>query len=260
MRISLLRTLTLTAALALAAVPSSAQPGPELPRREPTRGELEALLARSDQAARAPELSDEARTRAVAEAGLIRARLRDGDLQPGDQVALEVEGEQALTASFVVTPRRELVLPGMDPVSLSGVLRTELEDRLRAHVGRFLRHPVVRARAMMRVAVLGQVRTPGFYAVPAESMVSDAIMAAGGPLPTGRLESARISRGGARIWAGRGLQEAVQHGLTLDQMSLRSGDEIFIPQDPGSRTSVALRLATALPAAVLAVVGISRLF
>ena len=260
MRISSLRRLALAAALALAALPAAAQPGTDAPRREPTRAELEALLARSEDAARAPGVSDEERTRAAGEAELIRARLRDGDLQAGDQVALEVEGEQALTASFVVTPRRELVLPGMDPVSLQGVLRTELEDRMRAHVGRYLRHPVVRARAMMRVAVLGQVRTPGFYAVPAESMVSDAIMAAGGPLPTGRLAAARISRGGTRIWAGRGLQEAVRHGLTLDQMSLRSGDEIFIPQDPGSRTSMALRVATALPAAVLALVGISRLF
>lgn len=251
--------LTLLAA-ALASGSAAAQPGLDAPRQEPTRAELQALLERSARAAHDPSLSEEARQRAGNEAELIRVRLRDGDLQPGDQVALQVEGEQALTATFTVTPRRQLELPGMEPVSVQGVLRTELEDHLRAHVGRYLRQPVVHARAMMRVAVLGQVRTPGFYAVPAESMVSDAIMAAGGPLPTGKLASARISRGGERIWAGRSLQDAVQNGLSLDQMSLRSGDEIFIPQDSGSRASMALRVATALPAALLAVVGIARLF
>lgn len=248
----------LAAALALAPLSAAAQPDPA--RREPTRAELEVLLARSDGAARDPALAAEDRARAADEAALVRARLRDGDLQPGDQVALVVEGEPALTATFTVSPRRELVLPGMDPLTLAGVLRTELEDRARAHVARYIRQPVVHARAMMRVAVLGQVRMPGFYAVPAESMVSDAIMAAGGPLPTGKLSGARITRGGARIWAGRSLQDAVQQGLTMDQMSLRSGDEIFIPQDPGSRTSTALRVAAALPAAVLAVIGVARLF
>lgn len=252
--------LPIAAAALLAAHPAAAQPGPAEPRREPTRAELESLLARSAEAARSPALGDEARQRAGNEAEIIRARLRDGDLHPGDQVALEVEGEQALTATFTVSTGRELVLPGMEPLPLDGVLRTELEDRLRAHVGRYIRQPVVRARAMLRVAVLGQVGTPGFYSVPAESMVSDVIMAAGGPLPTGRISAARIERGGERIWAGRSLQDAVQYGLTLDQMSLRSGDAIFIPEQQPSRTSTLLRVATAVPAAVLAVIGMARLF
>ena len=68
------------------------------------------------------------------------------------------------------------------------------------------------------------------------------------------------SRGGERIWTGKGMQQAVQYGLTLDQMSLRSGDQIFVPQDTGSRSAGAMRVATALPAAVLAVIGIIQLF
>lgn len=250
----------LLAALAFAARPAAAQPGWDTPRREPTRTELEQQLARSAAAAANPALADDLRQRAANDAELLRARLRDGDLQPGDQVALQVEGEQALTATFTLNPRRELLLPGMDPLPLEGVLRTELQDRVRAHVARYLRDPSVRAQAMMRVAVFGQVRSPGFYAVPAEAMVSDVIMAAGGPLPTGRVAAASIERGGTRIWAGRSLQDAVQYGLTLDQMSLRSGDQIVIPEQPAGRTATALRVAAAVPAAVLAVIGVVRLF
>jgi protein involved in polysaccharide export with SLBB domain len=260
MRTHPIRLLVLAAALLLTARAAPAQPGWDSPRREPTRAELEALLARAARAADDPALSEEARTRAANEAELVRVRLRDGDLQPGDQVALQVEGEQALTATFTVSPGRELVLPGMDPLPVQGVLRTELEERVRAHVSRYLRQPVVRAQPMLRVAVLGQVRTPGFYAVPAHAMVSDVIMAAGGPLPTGRLASTRIERGGTRIWVGRSMRDAVQFGLTLDQMSLRSGDEIFVPEQPASRTSTALRVAAAVPAALLAVIGVARLF
>jgi protein involved in polysaccharide export with SLBB domain len=248
----LLRTLILAAAL-LAARPASAQP-------EPGRAELEGLRARWTEAARDPGLSAEARARAARDAEAVGARLREGDLRPGDQVEIVVEGEAPLTGTFPVSSRRELVLPGMDPVPLQGVLRAELEDRLREHVGRYVRHPVVHARATMRLAVLGQVRNPGFYAVPAESMVADLIMAAGGPLPTGDLGKARIARGGEEVWAGGELREAVQQGLTLDQMSLRSGDEVLVPERTPGRTATALRLATVVPAALLAVIGVARLF
>lgn len=255
-----LRRLALAATLLLAAVPAAAQPGWDTPRREPTRAELEALMTRAAAAARDPALADEARARAANEAELVRIRLRDGDLQPGDQVALEVEGETELTATFTVTPARELLLPGMDPLPMDGVLRTELQDHVRAHVARYVRDPAVRAHSMVRLAVLGQVGTPGFYSVPAESMVSDVIMAAGGPLPTGRLAAARIERGGTRIWAGQSMRDAVQYGLTLDQMSVRSGDQVIVPEQPPSRTSTALRVATAIPAALLAIIGAARLF
>lgn len=250
----------LLAVLVLCARPAAAQPGWDTPRREPTRAELEQQLARAAAAAANVALGDELRQRAGNEAELLRVRLRDGDLQPGDQVALQVEGEQALTATFTVTPGRELVLPGMDPLALDGVLRTELQDRVRAHVARYLRDPSVRAQSMVRVAVFGHVRSPGYYAVPAESMVSDVIMAAGGPLPSGRVAAATVERGGTRIWAGRSLQDAVQYGLTLDQMSLRSGDQIVIPEQPAGRTATLLRVAAAVPAAVLAVLGVARLF
>lgn len=260
MRTPPLRPLILAAALALAVHPAAAQPGDDGSRRQPTRAELEALLARSEQAARTPGASDDQRTVAANEAELIRVRLRDGDLQPGDQISVTVEGEQALTGTFTVAPGRVLDLPAMDPLPLAGVLRSELQEVVRTHVARYVRDPVVQARALMRVAVMGQVARPGFYAIPAESMVSDAIMAAGGPLATGKMTATRVERGTERIWTGRGMQQAIQFGLTLDQMSLRSGDQIFIPADNGGRSASAMRVVTVLPAALLAVAGIVQLF
>ena len=254
------RLLVPAAALLLAAAPAAAQPGWSASPGEPTRAELQARMTRAADAARDPALADDARTHAANEAELLRVRLAEGDLQAGDQVAVEVEGETELTSTFTITPARELLLPGMAPLPMQGVLRTELQDHVRAHVARYVRDPVVRATSMVRVAVLGQVGTPGFYSLPAESLVSDAIMAAGGPLPTGRLAAARIERGGARIWSGQGMRDAVQYGLTLDQMSVRSGDQLIVPEQPPSRSATALRLATTLPAAVLAIIGITRLF
>src|SRR5213596_640664 len=44
-------------------------------------------------------------------AAAIRARLADGDFQPGDRVLLRVDSEPALSDTFTVTPGRTLALP-----------------------------------------------------------------------------------------------------------------------------------------------------
>lgn len=265
---SILRS-TLRAALASAALalllavqttPCAAQDAGEGARLSPSRAQLTELLARLDAAAGEAALASDAREEARAEAGVIRRRLQGGDFQPGDQVALEVEGEQALTATFTVLPGPMLALPGIGNIPLTGVLRTELQDHMRAQLGRYLRDPVVRARAMVRIAVTGQVRNPGFFTVPSEALLSDVIMTAGGPLPTAKLASARVDRGGRRVWEGAALREALAQGLTLDQMNLRAGDELHVPLDGGGRGSAVLRAASVIPGAVLAVVGVLGVF
>lgn len=179
---------------------------------------------------------------------------------PGDPVAVEVEGEPTLTGTFTVVQGPALALPGVGEVSLAGVSRAGVQAHLRAELARYLRDPVVRARALVRVAVTGQVRTPGFFTIPGDALLSDAIMAAGGPLPAAKLAEARIDRGGTRVWDGREVRDALSRGLTLDQMGLRPGDELHVPPDTGGRGAGLLRAATVVPAAVLAVAGLIRLF
>jgi protein involved in polysaccharide export with SLBB domain len=242
------RTLAPAALLLLAlSTPVAAQEG-----LQPTRAELQALLARLE-AGEAPRGGDPA-----AQAAVVRQRLREGDFNPGDQVGLVVEGETTLTGTFTVGPGRTLALPQTGSVTLDGVLRAELDSVLRVHVARYLRDPVVRARALVRVGVTGQVRSPGYYVLPAEALLSDVLMAAGGPLPNARMASARIERGSQRIWDGKGVRQALSAGWTLDQLSLRAGDALVVPNDGGGWSGTVLRAAALIPALVLAVVTVAR--
>src|SRR2546425_1957900 len=59
------------------------------------------------------------------EATLVRARLTEGDFQPGDRILLLVEGEKELSDTFTVGPQRDILLPNTGTVSLQGVLRSE---------------------------------------------------------------------------------------------------------------------------------------
>lgn len=230
-------------------------------RMHVTREELGELLEDFERASESETYSEELRARARYEADLIRQRLEEGDFQVGDQVELIVEGEPSLSSTFVVRPGKVLTLPAIGDVPMEGVMRSQLEAHLKEHLGRYIKRPMIVARTSIRVAITGEVRQPGYYVVPAESLLSDAIMVAGGPLPTGSLFDLRIERGNNRVWGGGPLQQAIVEGRTLDQMSLRAGDRIVVPAHATDRASSALRMASAfVPVILVSVTALLQLF
>lgn len=194
-----------------------------------TRTELQDLLGRLEEVEQSPSQSSEARSHAADEAAMVRGRLEHGDMRVGDQIGLTVEGEDALTNTFVVKSGQVMTLPGIGDIPLQGVLRSELESHLTSELSRFIREPVVHAEALVRVTITGEVGNPGFYGIGAERLLSDLIMEAGGPTPNARLEDLYIERAGERIWEGEQLREAVAAGRTLDQLSLQAGDQVVLP-------------------------------
>lgn len=226
--------LACAAAVAIMAAPTSGQSILTVDARstEMTREELQAAINRLDEAAASPGYSAALRAQARREAEFIRNRLEQGDFRVGDQVVLRMErgvGADTLT----VQPGQVITLPDIGEVSLEGVLRSELETHLQTELGRFLQDPDVRAQALIRIAVLGHVGSQGFYAIPAEALVEDALMIAGGPAGGADLEALEIRRGDRVIWGGESLQQALIDGRTLDQMNLRAGDRIIVPEEKG---------------------------
>lgn len=194
------------------------------------REKLETMLARFETTAQSEGYSREMRSRARQEAALIRARLSEGDFQVGDRIALSVEGEPQLSDSFTVGTDRVLSLPMIGDQSLAGVLRSELQPYLKERIGNYIKNPVVRASSLIRVSVLGSVGRPGFYVVPSTELLTDVVMRAGGPGGDAQLTRIYVERAGDKIWQGEPLQDAIIEGRTIDQLSLRAGDRIYVPR------------------------------
>ena len=111
---------------------------------------------------------------------------------------------------------------------------------------------------LVRLSILGEVERPGFYAVPADAVVTDAIMAAGGPTRDSKVGSARIERDAVQLWSGDELQGAIARGMTVDQMKLRSGDRIIVPRRHDAATMAQVfGILLTLPAAIY---GLTKLF
>lgn len=211
-------------------------------RTQADRPALQQLLVKLEQTANSNAYSSALRARASREAALLRNRLVEGDFQVGDRLNIKVEGQTELTSTFTVAPGPSLLLPGIRELSLAGVLRAEIRGHLAQHLAQFLVKPVIDVEPLMRIWVAGAVNRPGFYTVAAETPLTDALMTAGGPTPQAKLTEIRIERDGRRIWEGEALQQAMNEGRTLDQLSLRAGDRIILD---ASRSRVLQILQTA---------------
>jgi len=227
---------TVVAASGLAAQSTARQPV--------SRAELEAAATRAEAAARNARDS-KARQSQTMIAQRIRTRLRDGDFQPGHRILLAVYADSSLTDTFTVRADRKLLLPNLPPMSVAGLLDSELEPALQKELGKYLRNPTVRAQGLLRLSILGAVGAPGFYSFPMDFLVTDAIMEAGGPGKDAKMDRSEIKRSGSVVVNKDGMQEAFRLGLTLNDIGARPGDELIVPgEKTGSKWQTVLTVAS----------------
>jgi len=208
-----------------------------------TRAKLEAEVAAAESGHR------------TSEAWLLRSRLKNGDFQEGDRIIVVLESNPGVTDTLQLRAGKILQLPHMTDLSLEGVLRSELTDTLRHHLSRFLTNPGVRATPLLPLGVFGSVRNPGYYYSPADVVLRDVIMRAGGPLADADMAKVVVRRSGQAIWSADDVRVALTDGMSLDRLHLRAGDEIFIPQQRHFQMTTLISLMTASVAIVLAVLN-----
>jgi len=205
-------------------------------RLESDRAELTRLLAQYDAVALSTAYSEVLRNEGRARGDLIRERLRTGDFRSGDQIALLIEGRGDLQWDTLTVEAGPLIdVPTLGPILLQGVLRSELETHLGTELGLFIQTPRVQARSLIRVSFMG-VGQPGFYMMPAELPLSEAVMLAGGPAAGVDPGQMRIERGQRVLFSVEELLAPVAAGSTLDELGVQGGDRILLREGSAPRS------------------------
>lgn len=185
------------------------------------------------------------------EAWLLKQRLKNGDFQESDRMIIVLQNNPTPADTYTVRAGRLLEIPRFGQIELAGVLRSELTDRISEQLAKYLRDPVVRATPLIRVGVLGHVGRPGYYYAPADVILSDVLMKAGGPAPDADLARVIIRRGTDVIWNSHDARTALAEGLTLDQLHLRAGDEIEV----GAKRQVSTMAVISVVSAISLLIG-----
>jgi len=206
----------------------------------------------------------------------VRARLGAGDFQAGDRILLQIPalqsavqpvgqpatlpapGQQARTDTFTVGREQQLTLPVGGTIPLRGVLKSELQSYLTEQLSQYLKYPTLQARPLLRVSVQGDVQRPGFYFIPPDAPLSDALMAAGGTLRDAKVKDLRVERNGTTVLKGRALQEAMATGRTLENVNLQDGDQLTVPS--GGQVTEHMRFVWLVVSITGGIYGLTRLF
>ena len=247
------RALRLAVILYVGVVAASAdlhaqKPTPVPPARvEASRAELEGIAAHPPKGMSSTDLK------------AVQQRLANGDFNVGSRIAIEVQGDTTYSDTFTVRTGRVLALPSLPPLSLEGVLRSESDSVISEFLSRFIRDPQVSVTPLMRVGILGGVMTPGYYDVPAQTLLSDAVMSAGGLGAFGDMKRTKVNRGNEEVLDSKAVSVAISNGATLDLLNLQSGDNINVGvQNPGA-TLNKVQIITAILAIPLMIVTISAI-
>lgn len=221
-----------------------------------SRAELTSAAERADMASSGGDAS--ARMRSSMVAASIRQRLRDGDFQIGDRLVLSFVTDVSHLDTLTVRSGRIVELPGKIVVSLTGVLRSEVEDRVSTELLKYVRAEQIEVTPLMRVGVLGDVAHPGFFAFASDIPLTDAIMGAGGPTATADLDRSVVRRGSVVYKSADETRAAIARGLTLDQFGLSAGDELVIGRRPDSRSGAILGLVGGVGTVLTLFVALGR--
>ncbi|MDE2482336.1 MAG: polysaccharide biosynthesis/export family protein [bacterium] len=153
-------------------------------------------------------------------------------ISPGDQLNVQVYGQQALSENVTVLPDGTVQYPLVGNVRVGGLTVNAATSLFAARLAKYVRDPYVTiAIAQLgkpSVLVLGNVKSPGKYDLRSGARLTDAIAAAGGlAVVDGPLPDARVSDGNdARTVS---LQRLLQQGDLSQDVSLAEGDVVYVP-------------------------------
>ncbi|MDB4916696.1 MAG: hypothetical protein JWM95_4340 [Gemmatimonadetes bacterium] len=192
------------------------------------------------------------------EAFLLRSRLQKGDFQDGDRIVISLLGIIPFNDTLTVRAGKMLQLPKFaEPLSLDGVLRSELTGRISSYLAQFLKDSSVRVTPLLRLGVMGEIGRQGYYYTSADVLLNDIIMKAGGPAPSSDLNNVVVRRGGEIIWNAKDTQVALSDGISLDRLHLRAGDEVIIgAKSPPFNWMSVLQIASTVAGVLFAFVSL----
>ncbi|MDZ7344374.1 MAG: polysaccharide biosynthesis/export family protein [candidate division KSB1 bacterium] len=161
-----------------------------------------------------------------------------GDFAPGDGVRINVWRDPSfagrdgahdlgLNGDFIIDNKGYIQLPVIGEIRAVGQSRKNLaraiEDslRIRAWAMQAICTPLI------RVTLLGAVNRPGSYLIEPKDSLWGLINQAGGPANHADVQRIYVQRSGKKVI--RNLLDGFEQAHSLEQIGVRSGDQIYVP-------------------------------
>lgn len=152
-------------------------------------------------------------------------------LGPGDAVYIDIYGASQKTIESTVSPDGEVTIEGFGPVQVSGLTVSQANARLRSTLGaRYssskIKLTVGQTRSIM-INVMGEVKNPGTYTLPAFATVFHALYMAGGTNDIGTMRNIKVYRNN-RLVSVVDIYDYILNGKLTGNVRLADNDVISV--------------------------------
>lgn len=152
-------------------------------------------------------------------------------LGPGDAVYIDIYGASQKTIESTVSPDGEVTIEGFGPVQVSGLTVAQANARLRSTLGaRYssskIKLTVGQTRSIM-INVMGEVKNPGTYTLPAFATVFHALYMAGGTNDIGTMRNIKVYRND-RLVSVVDIYDYILNGKLTGNVRLADNDVISV--------------------------------
>ena len=154
-------------------------------------------------------------------------------IAPGDIVAITVYPADEYNREVTVQPDGKIELPLLGSIDIKDVNAKQLEQLLEIRYAKYVDNPkitiAIRHFAGRRVAIIGEIRSPGFYEYRDGMKMLELVANAGGLGDTAKASRLEILRDGESKGVRFNFQ-AVLDGDASRDIALRPGDTVFVPK------------------------------
>lgn len=176
-----------------------------------------------------PKLNSSKRKAAQAELDNVRDRLSNGDFQTGDLLVVTTNIDDKITVDTATVREGGMITISQVPdMSVAGVLRSEVQEKVREHIDRDFKRFEVRVNFSTRITVTGAVGRPGTFNVSPDRPLTDVLVVAGAA-PNAKVDELEVRRSGRTIISNKQSKKLLFEGQTLAQVGIKNGDEFIIP-------------------------------
>ncbi|MGH1362052.1 MAG: polysaccharide biosynthesis/export family protein [Calditrichia bacterium] len=151
------------------------------------------------------------------------------NIGPGDGVRLTLYNiSDPLTGDYYVQEDWHIQLPYIGLVDVRQREINEIRNEIFEKYAKIYRNPELTVRALYRINVLGEIKNPGVYFVTGVEKISDLLAEAGGETRDASINKIFFIREDQKMDIdGKAILE---QGKRLNDIGLRSGDQIYIPR------------------------------
>ena len=132
-----------------------------------------------------------------------------------------------LTNDYVIDGEGYILFPIIGRIKVKGMKASQLEEKLSEKYKPYIKSPIIVVTPLIRVILQGAIIKPGSYWIDPNKSLWELIADAGGPGAGCDLKKIRVEREGRVVI--ENLLKRFEQGYSLNDINVRSGDQIILP-------------------------------